>query len=51
MAIRDRGKIKWQGAFFMPEQVKMQGDLWQDMKREAKPILDALSDGGVRPAH
>jgi hypothetical protein len=40
MAIRDRGKIKWQGAFFMPEQVKMQRELWQDKKREAKPILD-----------
>jgi hypothetical protein len=40
MAIRDRGKIKWQGAFFMPEQVKMQRDLWHDMKREAKPVLD-----------
>lgn len=40
MAIRDRGKMKWQGAFFMPEQVKMQRDLFHDMKREAKPILD-----------
>jgi hypothetical protein len=40
MSIRDRGKIKWQGAFFMPEQVKMQRDLWRDSQRQAKPLID-----------
>jgi hypothetical protein len=40
MAIRDRGKMKWQGAFFMPEHVKMLGDLRTDYYRTAKPQLD-----------
>jgi hypothetical protein len=40
MAINDRGKIKWQGAFFMPEHVKMLGELRTDYYRTAKPQLD-----------
>ncbi|WP_257009460.1 YolD-like family protein [Bacillus sp. 7884-1] len=40
LAIRDRGVKKWQGAFFMPEQVKMQRELWRDTQRFAKPIID-----------
>ncbi|WML26269.1 YolD-like family protein [Neobacillus sp. OS1-33] len=40
MAIRDRGKKKWQGAFFMPEQVKAQNELWRDAQRQLKPIMD-----------
>jgi hypothetical protein len=40
MAIRDRGKKKWHGAFFMPEQVKMQRDFWRDINRISKPIID-----------
>jgi hypothetical protein len=41
MTIRDRGKMKWQGAFFMPEHVKMLGNLRTDYYRTSKPILDA----------
>jgi hypothetical protein len=40
MVIRDRGKIKWQFAFGMPELIKSQRDLWRDSERMAKPIVD-----------
>jgi hypothetical protein len=40
MSIRDRGKIKWQGAFFMPEHVKMLHELKSDYHKQLKPILD-----------
>lgn len=40
MAIRDRGKLKWQSAFFMPEHVKMLKDLNTDDQKVGKPILD-----------
>jgi hypothetical protein len=40
MTIRDRGKIKWQGAFFMPEHVKMLGNMRTDYYRTKKPQLD-----------
>ena len=40
MAIRDRGKKKWQFAFGMPELIKSQRDLWRDTERMAKPIID-----------
>jgi hypothetical protein len=40
MAIRDRGKVKWQMAFGMPEHVKMLGELRTDYYRQAKPQLD-----------
>ncbi|MEH7345556.1 YolD-like family protein [Bacillus sp. JJ1532] len=40
MAIRDRGKLKWQGAFFMPEHVKMLRDIERDNQKEKQPILD-----------
>jgi hypothetical protein len=40
MTIRDRGKKKWQGAFFMPEHVKMLHHLGTDYYRTAKPQLD-----------
>jgi hypothetical protein len=42
MSIRDRGKKKWQGAFFMPEHVKMLHHLQTDYFRMEKPVLDAL---------
>ncbi len=38
--IRDRGKMKWQGAFFMPEHVKMLKQITFDDKKEKKPQLD-----------
>jgi hypothetical protein len=41
MAIKDRGKMKWQGAFFMPQHVKMLGDIRTDYYRTNKPELDA----------
>ncbi|MCM3724596.1 YolD-like family protein [Neobacillus cucumis] len=40
MAIRDRGMIKWQAAFQLPELVKTQRDFWRDTERERKPIID-----------
>ncbi|MFJ7308814.1 YolD-like family protein [Peribacillus frigoritolerans] len=40
MAIRDRGRKKWQFAFGMPELFKAQRDLWIDQKRMEKPIID-----------
>lgn len=32
--------MKWQGAFFMPEQVKALHELWRDAQRQRKPIID-----------
>jgi hypothetical protein len=40
MAIRDRGKKKWQFAFGMPELIKAQRGLWTDQERIIKPIID-----------
>ncbi|RFU70363.1 YolD-like family protein [Peribacillus saganii] len=40
MGIKDRGKLKWQGAFFMPEHVKLLRDMHTDYHRISKPILD-----------
>ncbi|MBV7507406.1 YolD-like family protein [Bacillus sp. sid0103] len=40
MTIRDRGKVKWQFAFGMPELIKAQRDLWRDSERVEKPLLD-----------
>jgi hypothetical protein len=40
MAIRDRGKQKWQFAFGMPELIKAQRDLWIDQERMKKPFID-----------
>ncbi|MBS4194147.1 YolD-like family protein [Lederbergia citri] len=40
MAIRDRGKKKWQFAFGMPELIKAHRDLWTDQGRIIKPIID-----------
>lgn len=38
--IRDRGKKKWQGAFFMPEHVKMLKQITIDGNKQKKPQLD-----------
>jgi hypothetical protein len=38
--IRDRGKIKWQPAHFMPEHRKMLNQLTIDGKKQKKPQLD-----------
>jgi YolD-like protein len=40
MAIRDRGKKKWQFDFGMPELIKAQRDLWTDQERIIKPMTD-----------
>lgn len=40
MAIRDRGKMKWQPASFMPEGFAMTREMFRDQTRQAKPILD-----------
>jgi hypothetical protein len=38
--IQDRGKMKWHGAFFMPEHVKMLKYLKNDYEKQKKPQLD-----------
>ncbi|WP_442598126.1 YolD-like family protein [Neobacillus sp. D3-1R] len=38
--IRDRGKIKWNSAYFIPEHVKMINNLKADDQKEKMPILD-----------
>jgi hypothetical protein len=40
MAIRDRGKVKWNPASFMPEGFVMTREMFRDQKRLAKPIID-----------
>lgn len=40
MAIRDRGKIKWLPAHFMPEHRKLLSDHNVDYYRTQKPIID-----------
>ncbi|WP_456273648.1 YolD-like family protein [Bacillus sp. AK031] len=38
--INDRGKIKWQSAFFMPEHVKLIRQIPIDEVRQRKPEVD-----------
>ncbi|MBV7509536.1 YolD-like family protein [Bacillus sp. sid0103] len=40
MAIRDRGMVKWQAAFQLPELAKTQQNFWRDTERMRKPIVD-----------
>ncbi|WP_251028409.1 YolD-like family protein [Bacillus sp. ISL-18] len=40
MAIRDRGKMKWQSASFLPLAFEMTREMFKDQARTAKPILD-----------
>jgi hypothetical protein len=40
LAIRDRGKLKWQPASFMPLAFEMQREMFKDQERMPKPILD-----------
>jgi hypothetical protein len=40
MTIRDRGKIKWQSASFIPLAFEMTSKMFKDQARTAKPILD-----------
>jgi hypothetical protein len=40
MAIRYRGKVKWNPASFMPEGFAMTRDMYKDQERQAKSILD-----------
>lgn len=40
IVIRDRGTMKCKGAFIMPKQVRAQHELWQDVHRQIKPIID-----------
>ena len=40
MAIRDRGKVKWQSAAFLPEHTKMLRDMYKDSLKQRRPILD-----------
>lgn len=40
MTIRDRGKIKWQSAAFLPEHTAMLKEMNRDTLKQRKPILD-----------
>jgi hypothetical protein len=40
MAIRDRGKIKWQPASFLPLGFEMTRSMFKDQERKMKPLLD-----------
>lgn len=40
MALRDRGKVKWQSAFMMPEHLAALKRFANDYYQEKKPILD-----------
>lgn len=40
MDIKDRGKIKWQPAHFMPEQVSLLNQMYRDERKQPKQILD-----------
>jgi hypothetical protein len=40
MAIRDRGKLKWAPASFMPEGFAMTRAMFKDQVRQPRPILD-----------
>lgn len=40
MAIRDRGKIKWQPASFIPLGFEMTHAMFKDQERKMKPLLD-----------
>jgi hypothetical protein len=40
MAIRDRGKLKWQPASFLPLAFEMQREMFKDQERQARPIID-----------
>ncbi|MFE3973279.1 MULTISPECIES: YolD-like family protein [unclassified Peribacillus] len=40
MTIRDRGKVKWAPAAFLPEYTKMLRELNTDYHRKRKPIID-----------
>lgn len=38
--ISDRGKMKWQSAFFMPEHVKLLKQITHDDRKQQKPQVD-----------
>ncbi|MFB3167458.1 YolD-like family protein [Neobacillus sp. 179-C4.2 HS] len=40
MTIRDRGKLKWQSASFIPQAFEMTSEMFRDQARTAKPLLD-----------
>lgn len=43
MTIRDRGKMKWNPASFMPEVFKMQRDMFKDQERKPRPLLSEFN--------
>jgi hypothetical protein len=40
MTIRDRGKMKWQSASFIPLAFEMTREMFKDQARTAKPLLE-----------
>lgn len=40
MSIRDRGKMKWQSASFIPLVFEMTNEMFKGQSRTSKPILD-----------
>ncbi|GGB27006.1 hypothetical protein GCM10011409_00360 [Lentibacillus populi] len=37
--VNDRGTIKWT-SIMMPEHIKLLNDMWEELERKEKPILD-----------
>ncbi|CRK80394.1 hypothetical protein BN000_00277 [Neobacillus massiliamazoniensis] len=50
MAIRYRGKIKWQPASFIPLAFEMQRSMYKDQERKPKPIIDAYGGEEFAPS-
>jgi hypothetical protein len=44
MKLRDRGKIKWQPATFIPLTFEMQRKMFMDQDRKPKPIIDEYEE-------
>ncbi len=40
LSLRDRGILKFQSAFFLPEHVKMLNEHWEDAEKVQRPELD-----------
>ena len=47
MAIRDRGKMKWQLASFIPLAFEMTSEMFKNQARIAKANIRRVSNGGV----
>lgn len=51
MVIRERGKMKWQPATFIPLAFEMTSEVFKDQSRTAMANFRRISDERVRPAY